>query len=41
MFTVYLAFICYLDPSESGFNLSGPVIRNIRKVNFNVIWHSA
>ena len=41
VFTVYVAFICNLDPSESRFNMSGPVLPNIRKANFSVIWHSA
>lgn len=35
MFTMNVAFACYMDPAVSVFNLSGAVFPKIRKTNFS------
>lgn len=37
MFIIYVAFTCFLDPTESGFNLSAGVLLKTRKTNFRDI----
>lgn len=41
MFTMNVAFVCYMNPATSGLNPSGAVFPKIRKTNFSDIWHGA